>query len=378
MATIRPAKLAEGQPGSNLNGGPGDLLQCGIFLVDSLDRVSLVTHGAGRVLKIDGPRKHSVSLKALPRRLQELITEARASGRPIVERQIELPEGADGPQTLRVSALPRVSTGKLPEVTVIVQDLTAARLYEQKLRQLNRLASLGLFSATLAHEIKNALVVGKTFFDLLLEKHRDSELVDLVRRELARIDSLVSQMLRYTRPANSASSEVHLHDVLNHCLRLVDRQLKDKRIHLARAFAAPCDRVRGDDGQLEQAFVNILLNAAEAMGPNGRLTVATEAHARSPARRLRGASTGQAQLRITIQDTGMGIPPENIDRLFGPFFTTKDGGTGLGLSITRRIIEEHGGVISVISEPAQGAAFQILLPSFDPKGTGAEREARPG
>jgi signal transduction histidine kinase len=378
MATIRPAKLAEGQAGSNLNGGPGDPFQCGILVVDALNRVSLVTGAAGRLLQIVGPKRRSRSLEALPSSIQELIAEARSGGKPIVERQIELPEGSHGPHLLRLSVLPRGSSGKVPEVTVVVQDLTSARLFEQKLRQLSRLASLGLFSASLAHEIKNALVVGKTFFDLLLEKHRDSELVELVRRELARIDSLVSRMLRYTRPSKPTSSEVHLHDVLNHCLRLVEGQLKDKRIHLARAFAAPCDRVRGDDGQLEQAFVNILLNAAEAMGPNGRLTVATEAHSSAPVRRARGASSGPAQLRITIEDTGMGIPPENMDRLFGPFFTTKHGGTGLGLSITRRIIEEHGGVISVKSEPAQGAAFQILLPSFDSKGAGADWEARPG
>jgi signal transduction histidine kinase len=135
-------------------------------------------------------------------------------------------------------------------------------------------------------------------------------------------------------------------------LRLVDPHFKGKSIVLNRAFSAAADIVEGDDYQLQQAFVNLFLNSLEAMTPHGTLTVGTD-------------PSNDRNLRVTVSDTGSGISPEIIDRLFEPFFTTKPNGTGLGLPITRRIIYEHGGSISVQSQPNKGATFTILLPTFD-------------
>jgi len=174
-------------------------------------------------------------------------------------------------------------------------------------------------------------------------------------------------MLRFTGLTNPNFSEIRLHDVLNHSLRLVERQLSDKSIQLHRDYGASTDLLRGDDYQLEQAFVNLLFNAVEAMGPGGRLTVTTQTIPAASQRRAGPHSDTRARLSVTIKDNGMGIPRANIGRLFGPFFSTKTGGTGLGLSITQRIIQEHGGVISVKSKPNQGAAFQILFPMLAEK-----------
>jgi len=221
---------------------------------------------------------------------------------------------------------------------------------------LDRLANFGTLSAGIAHEIKNALVVGKTFFDLLLEKQPDAELVPLVRRELKRIEILVTQMVRYNTPAKPIFSEIHVHQVLNHSLLMVERQLKDKAINLERDYLAGSDQLQGDDFQLEQAFVNLLLNAVDAMGPGGQLSISTRAG-------YVGATPAGGQLEISIKDNGIGIAPEHIGKLFDPFFTTKTGGTGLGLPITRQIIEQHGGRINVTSRPHAGTCFQIVLPA---------------
>jgi signal transduction histidine kinase len=250
-------------------------------------------------------------------------------------------------------------------VVVVVNDLTSAKRLEQTFWHVDRLANIGTLSASMAHEIKNALVAGKTFVDLLLEKHQDAELVNVVRREMGRIDAIVSRMLKFVGPAQPKFSEVSLHEVLEHSLQLVQPQLTSKLIALNRSFRAVPDRVNGDDRQLQQAFVNLFLNALEAMGPNGTLAVATELTCAGvgPARRKDFA--GQAHVGITIRDTGGGIPPEKMARLFEPFFTTKPTGTGLGLPITRRIIEEHLGDISATSEPDKGTTFRILLPALD-------------
>jgi signal transduction histidine kinase len=220
----------------------------------------------------------------------------------------------------------------------------------QNLQRLDRLASLGLLSAGMAHEIKNGLTAIQTFIELLLQKGEDKELAEVVGRELKRIDSLASQMLRLATPGQNAFAEVHVHDLIDHSLRLVEHQISGKLISLKRDFKAAPDTVRGDEFQLQQVFMNLLFNAIEAMGMSGELAVATEI-------------THGGQFKIHIRDTGMGIAPENLKRLFEPFFTTKKNGTGLGLAISQRIIIEHGGNISVHSEINKGSAFTVLLPS---------------
>jgi two-component system NtrC family sensor kinase len=188
-------------------------------------------------------------------------------------------------------------------------------------------------------------------------------LAEVVRRELRRIDSMVSQMLKFAAPARPAFAAVRVHDVLDHSLRMVQHQLEGKLISLNRSFNAAPDSIKGDDHQLEQAFVNLFLNAVEAMGMKGSLTVATEIVRTAPEKAAPPETHRHPQLRITIADTGIGIPPENLSHLFEPFFTTKNHGTGLGLPITRRIVQEHHGDISLHSEPNKGTTFSIVLPA---------------
>jgi signal transduction histidine kinase len=123
-------------------------------------------------------------------------------------------------------------------------------------------------------------------------------------------------------------------------------------ITLERDYRAENDTLRADESQLQQAFMNLLLNALEAVGNNGTLSISTE---------IAAGEDGIRRLKISIRDTGMGITPENLSHLFEPFFTTKKNGTGLGLSITRRIVEEHRGVMEVLSEPGRGSTFIISL-----------------
>lgn len=223
------------------------------------------------------------------------------------------------------------------------------------MRRLDRLASLGLLSAGMAHEIKNSLVAVNTFVERLLQQGEDREFSETVRRELRRIDTLVSQMLRFAAPGRNEFATVHVHDLLDHSLRLVEHQIKGKFISLNRHYSAAPDTVSGDEYQLQQAFMNLLFNAIEAVGMNGTLTVSTE---------IAGEKPGEPRLRIHIQDTGMGISPENLPHLFEPFFTTKKNGTGLGLAICQRIVHEHGGDIIAQSEVKKGATFSISLPAL--------------
>ena len=219
---------------------------------------------------------------------------------------------------------------------------------QQNLQRLDRLANLGLFSASIAHEIKNGLVAINTFIEVLLEKSEDREMATVVHRELKRIDGLTTQMLRFAAPKPATLVPVNVHVLLDHSLRLLEHQMKGRMIALHRDFSAAPETVRGDESQLQQAFMNLLLNAVEAMGHGGELTAAT--------------ATGAGQVKITIRDTGAGIAPENLTHVFETFFTTKKHGTGLGLAICRRVVEEHLGAIEVQSEAGHGSTFIITLP----------------
>jgi two-component system sensor histidine kinase HydH len=222
-----------------------------------------------------------------------------------------------------------------------------------KMQRLDRLANLGMLSAGMAHEIKNGMVAVKTFVDLLLEKNQDAELGDVVRHELERINAIVSQMLRMAAPASASFKTVRVHEVLDHSLRLLQPQVSGKLITVKKNYRAESDAVRGDDAQLQQTFMNLLLNALEAMGPNGTLAIGTE---------MADGENGARVLQIQIQDSGVGISPENLARLFEPFFTTKKNGTGLGLAICQRIIHEHRGSIHAQSEAGKCSRFTISLP----------------
>jgi len=236
--------------------------------------------------------------------------------------------------------------------------------FDTYLLRLDRLATIGTLSASMAHEIKNSLVAGKTFIDLLLEKEQDAELVGIVRRELARIDSLVGRILRFAGPERTVYAAISLHEVIEHSLKLVQPRLDDQSIGITRSFRAACDTVSGDAFQLQQAFVNLFLNALEAMTPHGMLTVETQASVPSAELLRVGSPEDSPQVLIRVRDTGRGIAPEQLRQLFQPFFTTKEEGTGLGLAITRHIIEEHRGTIGAESEPSRGTVFSIVLPAL--------------
>jgi len=238
------------------------------------------------------------------------------------------------------SGTPQLPTGKAAG--------TSPADVQQNLQRLDRLANLGLLSASIAHEIKNGMVAIQTHCELLLERGEDIETAKMVRKELKRINELVTQMLRLATPKPQAPVPVNVHSVLDLSLRLLDHQIQGRAITVKREFNAAPETVRGDESRLQQAFMNLLLNAVEAMGHGGKLTVATE--------------VADGFVKISVQDTGAGISTENFSHIFDTFFTTKKNGTGLGLAISRRVVEEHNGVIDVQSQAGQGSTFTIRLP----------------
>ena len=150
----------------------------------------------------------------------------------------------------------------------------------------------------------------ETLVDLLIKKNQDASLADIVGREMHRIDSIVSQMLRFAGPAKPTFAPLHLHELLDHSLHLIVHHLEGKKISVHRAFAAVPDVLKGDRYQLQQAFINLFFNALEAMGSDGQLIVATAILPPDAVAPQLPAHRTQPVLRVTIADTGVGVPPE--------------------------------------------------------------------
>jgi two-component system, NtrC family, sensor histidine kinase HydH len=342
--------------GGSLAGTATSLLQeslaCGVLVVGASGRIMVCTPEAAACLQASAEQLQNAPANSLPAPLPKLVRDAAKSGHLVTNLEISSKIARGSAITLRASIVP-VKARTQSQVVIVLNSLAAAPGFEQNMRRLDRLASLGTLSASMAHEIKNGMVAIKTFIDLLLQKGQDTELTEVVNRELQRINAIVTQMLRFASPKGGAFMTVRVHELLDHSLRLLHHQISGKLISLQRRYQARPDTVRGDDAQLQQAFMNLLLNALEAMDTNGVLTVATE---------TAEGKHGARSMSIHIQDTGVGIAQENLGHLFEPFFTTKKNGTGLGLAISQRIAREHHGAIQAQSEVNRGSTFSLSLP----------------
>lgn len=333
-----------------------------VIVVDSQKKITQVTPEAAACLDSRPEAILGKNIDSLGGELKDVFDQTFATSQSVSAEMKYIRTGGVESRLLVKAAPVCAADGKLSGAIAVVTDLHGVEKFEAHLGRIDRLASVGSLSASMAHEIKNALVAVKTFMDLLLLQNQSDELAGIVSREMTRIDSIVSQILKFSGPAKPVLSPLRIHDVLAHSLHLVQHQMAGKNITLHWTPGATPDWVKGDDYQLKQAFLNLLFNAIEATPADGTITVTTELDAPSPEAANALHDKNPSQLRVTIRDNGVGIPAENLNRVFEPFFTTKPKGTGLGLPITRRIIHEHRGTLSVESEPEKGAAFSVAFP----------------
>lgn len=222
---------------------------------------------------------------------------------------------------------------------------------EEQLRRADRLSALGELSAGMAHEIRNPLGSIRGTAEILQDgidpSDRRYEFTRILIREVDRLNRVVQDFLNFARPAPVQRDRFDVREAVREVLELTRRQFAKEgvRSRLEGEEAV----VAGDREQLKQAFLNLALNALQAMPGGGLLTVTV--------------TPGPDGVRIVFADTGVGIAPGNLDRIFNPFFTTRQEGTGLGLAITHRIVQGHGGRIEAASEVGKGTTFTVILPA---------------
>ncbi len=230
----------------------------------------------------------------------------------------------------------------------------------EELQKSEKLKAVATLAAGMAHEIKNPLTSIKTFAEYLPERYADpgfrEKFNKIVGSEVDRINTIVKQLLEFSRPSEPDLKEADINKLMDETLALLNNDLLKRGIRVKTHYS-PLPRINVDSSQIKQVFLNIALNATEAMKKGGTLTVSTETIHDSR------SATHEPAVSITISDTGEGIGKEDLKRIFDPFFSRKDGGTGLGLSVVHGIVEKHGGAISAESAPGKGTAFHITLPA---------------
>jgi signal transduction histidine kinase len=232
---------------------------------------------------------------------------------------------------------------------------------QAKIVQLDRLASMGAIAAGVAHEIKNPLNSLIINLHLLKEEIPSShmevkKLMDIVEEESVRLNDTVKEFLSYSKMPKLALSQAHPNRVVDQVLDMVEFQARNLGIRLVKNYDSDVSEVMLDEKRLKQAFLNVILNAMQAMPSGGTLTVKTGLHKRH----LTGNGT---HFYIEFSDTGEGIPEDCMDRLFDPFFSTKEEGTGMGLPIVDSIMRSHGGKVDVESEMGKGTTVTLWLPA---------------
>ncbi|MBF0522840.1 MAG: GAF domain-containing protein [Candidatus Omnitrophica bacterium] len=223
---------------------------------------------------------------------------------------------------------------------------------QRALYQKEKLAYVGQLASVVAHEIRNPLTTIKTFWEYLPLKYNEPEFKrnfeTLVPKEISRMEGVVNDLLDLARPLQLKKEAVKINDILNETLMLAKEVLDSKRVRVEKDFVANDVAIYADAERLKQVFLNLIQNASQAMDNGGILTLRTELN--------------DSRFTISISDTGCGMPPETLDKIFTPFMTTKKDGVGLGLIITKDIITEHGGSIAVESEVGKGTKITIHLP----------------
>jgi signal transduction histidine kinase len=292
------------------------------------------------------------------------VRDTLARGRDAARQELVLRARDGEPVPVRLTAsLLRDDTSAVYGAVATFLDLRPIHIAEEQARQIDRLAALGRFTSSVAHEIRNPLTgIGMGVQHLARvvgADERQRQNVEFILSEVKRLDRIVQELFDVTHPRRLDLQPRPVVETLQRAFRSVEATLQAHDVALDIVTATSLPPVPLDADQMQQVFINLFKNAAEASPPGTGIRVHAEL---VPGRRRRGPAVA-----ITVSDEGTGMNEETRRTLFEPFFTTKPGGTGLGLYVTHDIVKRHGGSLTVHSEPGHGATFRVELP-LDPEG----------
>jgi PAS domain S-box-containing protein len=339
-------------------------INIGVFAVDLDDRIE--SWNTQMETMYDKPRAevlHQPISAVLPSEFVTRFISVREEHgtHTLYKFRLSLPNGSERIANIAIAPLVTrnfVAVGRI----VLVDDITDRIQLEAQLTQSEKLSSIGLLAAGVAHEVNTPLAVISSYTQMLTKHMRDDErlapVLEKITQQTFRASEIVNGLLNFSRTSGTEFTSLNLNDLLGDTVTLLEHQFKTAQIRVETNFDPHLARIHGNQGKLQQVVLNLMLNAKDAMfgAANATLKIAT--------------FNGAGRVLVRIQDSGAGIEKEHLHRIYDPFFTTKtkpqDGahkGTGLGLAVTYGIIQEHAGKIHVESELGIGTAFQLEFPS---------------
>jgi signal transduction histidine kinase len=226
---------------------------------------------------------------------------------------------------------------------------------ERQIRESENLAHIGQLATSLAHEIRNPLSSVKMNIQILLKNvefnGNDKRRMEIMSSEISRLEKILAEMLDFAKPLRLYLEPTLINDIIETCLDIMDVKIKEKNITVKKKYSKGMTRVMIDRDKLEQAIINVLLNSVEALSPGGEIGILTKK-----------VMPNGGSIRVEITDDGPGIGEEDLPYVFDPFFSNKKKGTGLGLANTKKIIEAHGGWVSISARRQPGIHFALSIP----------------
>ncbi len=352
-----------------------DSVLFGIVVLNQYNDIIYMNKSAERILQrsFDDLKDENFSVLFGEKFLMEHLSQTGESGTGVhrFETEVELPDGSTSligfSSQLHLNFLSQ-PVGKI----ITMRDISMFLLREKELMRMDQLASLGVLISGIAHEIRNPLAginaVAQALEEELKREGNDkSEYVERIIRQVNRLNNLLQALFVYSRHDRPTIRNIDLNDILNEVKPLLENAIKDKDILYQEYLDHGKLVIPADPNLMQQMLLNLMLNAIEAMREKGVLTITMEYVSKVPENVVGKMNYIQRQLlneavRITVADTGEGIPEKNLKELFTPFYTTKSTGTGLGLSIVQQIVDKHRGFIEVFSEKDKGTRFCVYLP----------------
>jgi two-component system sensor histidine kinase PilS (NtrC family) len=332
-------------------------LDFGLLTLDQNNRILMLNPRGEQILGYTAAELKGKPLEHLSPTLSAYLSEGSdGSGPNRFEAEYQAPDSQ--PIQLGFSVAP-VTDGRFREVRNILsfKDITQRKILEDHFRQMDRLALMGQMVAGIAHEIRNPLASISGSIQVLQDEFKAGEggerLLKIVSREIAKLDSLLRDILTFARPVQASEVRSSLSEILQDTMTLLKKNKSFSSEISWHLDLEPGLELRLAKGELSQVLWNLLTNALQSVSEAGNITIRARRH------RFGDHADG---VELIIQDDGPGIPAENLSRIFEPFFTTKDKGTGLGLSVVQKIISDCGGTIKIDSTPGRGAKFTLIFP----------------
>ncbi|MFQ5892948.1 MAG: nitrogen regulation protein NR(II) [Nitrospinota bacterium] len=301
-------------------------------------------------------------------RLTAQVERCLSTGRTANDFERPLARPGHPPAAVWVTATPLLDDSGSPKgVLLVVRDFGNLQAFQEQMRRADRLSSLGVLAAGLAHEVRNPLGGIKGAAQLFAQESPTArEYTTVVVQEAERIDALLSKLLALARPTSLSLRRVNIHQLLDDVLTLQRETAQGREVSFEQLYDPSLPPLEADPDQLTQVILNVVKNALEASPPGGMITITTRMATELAL--LAAASGGRVipVVCLEVADEGPGIPPEVQARLFTPFFTTKTEGSGLGLSVANGIVEQHGGRLELTNGPEAGAVARCYLPVEQP------------